>query len=78
MIGWHDFKLLWKPSGCTFYVGEDVVLQTTYSPHGPLGFVCWIDNQYMVATARGRLRWGVLSTDKTQRLEIADLHLAKI
>lgn len=74
---WQEYKLLWMPKGCTFYAGEKIVLQTAYSPRGPLGFVCWIDNQYMVATAHGRFRWGVLTTNSAQSLEIADLHLAR-
>ena len=75
---WQEYKLLWMPDGCTFYVGNEVVMQTTFCPRGPLGFVCWIDNQYMVATAHGRFRWGTLNMNQAQSLEVAELQLARI
>jgi hypothetical protein len=78
MTDWHDYELLWNSDGCIFSVDGEIVIQSPYSPRGPLGFVCWIDNQYMVATARGRLRWGVLPTNKKQTLEIVDLTIATI
>ena len=78
MTDWQGYKLYWYGDGCTFVVGDEIVLQSTYSPRGPLGFVCWIDNQYMMATANGRFRWGVLPTTKTQTLEIADLAISTI
>ncbi len=78
MDQWHAYKLSWKRDGCCFTVDGQVVLQTAYSPRGPLGFVCWIDNQYMVATPNGRFRWGVLSTAKRQQLEVSDLTLKRV
>ncbi len=72
---WHTYQLQWRESGCTFCVDETSVLETPHSPHGPLGFVCWIDNQYMVARVNGRFSWGTLSTAKTQWLELGDLVL---
>jgi hypothetical protein len=75
MTRWIEYKLHWNPGGCTFTVDGEIILQTSCSPHGPLGFVCWIDNQYMVATPNGRFRWGTLRTENTQFLEIADLKL---
>lgn len=77
MDRWHVYQLLWTPDGCTFSIDGELVLQTAYSPRGPLGFVCWIDNQYMVATAHGRFRWGTLATTDTQSLQIADLQLIR-
>jgi hypothetical protein len=75
MTRWADYTLHWRPDGCTFTVDGRTILQTPYSPRGPLGFVCWIDNQYMVATPNGRFRWGTLQTVETHTLEIADLKL---
>lgn len=72
---WHTYELHWLPHGCRFYVDGRTVLQTPFTPRGPLGFVCWLDNQYMVVTIRGRVSWGVLSTQQTQWLEVADLNL---
>ena len=78
MTEWRHYELQWKPWGCTFLVDGKMALQTACSPRGPLGFVCWVDNQYMVATTRGCFRWGVLSTAAAQWMELADLRLARL
>lgn len=72
---WHRYKVDWLPGGCRFFVDGDLLLQTPHSPRGPLGFVCWLDNQYMVATPRGRFAAGVLSTAGEQWLEVAELDI---
>lgn len=73
MTQWHQYELWWRRGGCTFAVDGQVVLQTEHTPQGPLGFVCWLDNQYMVATANGRFRWGVLPVTTPQTLFIQQL-----
>jgi hypothetical protein len=40
------------------------------SPRGPLGFVMWLDNQYMVVTPWGRLGWGLLDEPGCQWMEV--------
>ncbi|MCI0397860.1 MAG: hypothetical protein L0332_22115 [Chloroflexi bacterium] len=75
MTAWHSYRLDWRPDGCDFLVDGWPVLQAPYSPRGPLGFVCWIDNQYMVATPAGRLRWGVRPVEEEQWVEIGDFVL---
>ncbi len=75
MTQWHSYQLDWQPDGCTFFVDDVRILQTPHSPRGPLGFVCWIDNQYMVATANGRFRFGTLPTATEQWLEIDQLSI---
>lgn len=76
MEQWHHYSLQWQAAGCTFAVDGVPVLQTTQSPQGPLGFVCWLDNQFLVVTPNGRLRWGVLPIIQPQWLEIEQLHIA--
>ena len=73
LTDWHEYRLLWGESGCSFWIDGCLVLQTDHSPHGPLGFVCWLDNQYMVVTNRARLGWGVLPLGEAQCMEITDL-----
>ncbi len=75
MTEWHEYRLSWQSSGCFFWVDGKPVLQTPHSPGGPLGFVSWLDNQFMVLTPSGRLRWGVLNTEVSQWLEVAGLHV---
>lgn len=70
---WHDYRLEWRRDGCRFLVDGAAVLSTDHSPRGPLGFVCWIDNQYLVLTPRGRLRAGILPLDNEQWLEVDNL-----
>ena len=74
---WHKYELLWQPSGCKFFVDGQEQLQTNQTCRGPLGFVCWIDNQYMVCTPTGRLGAGILSIQKKQWLNIRNLSIQK-
>ena len=57
----------------SFWVDGAPVLTTLAAPRGPLGFVCWLDNQYLILTPRGRFRAGVLPVAQEQWLEVADL-----
>lgn len=77
MREWHDYRLLWQPEGCHFFVDNQLLLQTPHSPRGPLGFVCWLDNQFMVVRADGRFRWGTLPVTTKQWLEVQNLKLIK-
>jgi len=75
MTEWHDYRLAWRPDGCSFWVNGRLLLQTPHRPTGPLGFVCWIDNQYMIVTPHGRMASGVLSTTFSQWLEVSELEM---
>lgn len=77
MTEWHTYRLQWQPDGCTFAVDDVVVLQTPHTPRGPLGFVCWLDNQYMVAKANGRFSSGTLPITETQWMEIERLEIGQ-
>jgi hypothetical protein len=74
MSNWHDYRLVWRRDGCAFFVDDQLLLQTRHSPRGPLGFVCWLDNQYMVVGADGRFRWGTLPVTSSQWLETQNLN----
>lgn len=75
MRDWHTYTLVWGQTTCRFWVDEGLVLATDCSPRGPLGWVCWLDNQMLIATPRGRVRGGVLPTQRTQWLEIGRIEL---
>jgi hypothetical protein len=77
MAAWHDYRLVWRPKESAFFIDGRPLLHTPHSPHGPLGFVCWLDNQYMVATASGRFRWGTLPVETPQWLEVQKLAITK-
>jgi hypothetical protein len=40
-----------------------------------MGFVFWIDNQYMVLTVRGRFGWGTIPVLQEQSLAITNLEI---
>ncbi len=73
MTGWHDYTLDWRPDGLRFAVDGAPLLETDSAPRGPLGFVAWIDNQYLVATPQGRVRWGTVARETPQWLDLAAL-----
>ncbi|UCG25403.1 MAG: family 16 glycosylhydrolase [Chloroflexota bacterium] len=75
MVEWHQYQLEWQPDGCRFLVDDTLILQTDRGPSGPLGFVCWLDNQYLAATPKGRFRWGALPIGQQQWIEISSLRL---
>ncbi len=75
LTGWRTYTLLWGRDGCRAWVDGALVLTTPHTPHGPLGCVMWMDNQYLALTPTGRLRAGVLPIVEPQWLEIADWRL---
>lgn len=75
LTDWHEYTLDWRPDGCSFRVDDAVILSTPHRPRGPLGFVCWLDNQYMIAAVNGRFRSGVLPIKETHNLQIAGLKI---
>jgi hypothetical protein len=66
----RTYTLEWRADGARFAVDGATMLETDRAPRGPLGFVAWVDNQYMVATPRGRFGWGLLDAAH-QWLEVA-------
>lgn len=78
MTQFHDYHIDWRADGVNFTVDGRTILNATTGPRGPLGFVCWIDNQFLVMTPRGRFRAGVLPTTREQWLEVAGLRLGAI
>lgn len=72
---WHKYTLQWEQQQCSFVVDEQTVLETDCAPRGPLGFVCWIDNQYMVVTPRGRIAAGTIPIREPQGLMIQNLNI---
>jgi hypothetical protein len=74
MTGWHTYVLDWGKERTEFHVDELPLLRAL-SPAGPLGFVMWLDNQYMVATPQGRFRWGLVDAPGRQGMEVEQLKI---
>jgi len=62
MNEWHNYTLEWQHSEVLFWVDNRLILRSPQSPTRPLGFVAWLDNQYAIATPRGVLRFGTVSS----------------
>ena len=73
---WHNYSMLWEEEQVRFWVDDKAVFSTSISPHPPLGFLLWIDNQYAAWPSDGRISYGTLSTNEDQWLEIKDIHLS--
>ena len=70
MTEWHSYAIEWGVRTARFWVDDEPILQSDTSPRGPLGFVMWLDNQYMVATPWGRFRYGLLDAPGKQWMEV--------
>lgn len=83
MARWHTYELHWGRENSQFSVlqrdskRQQVVLHAP-SPGGPLGFVMWQDNQYLVLTPWGRIRWGLLDVAAHQWMEIDYLEITPL
>jgi hypothetical protein len=72
---WHNYQIGWREKRVTFKVNGVLVLETSVSPHPPLGLVIWIDNQYAAFTPEGKIGFGVLENPEPAWLEIKDLEI---
>ena len=73
MVQWHTYVLEWGTEQARLSVDGRPILEDAPSPRGPLGFVMWLDNQYMVVTPQGRLGWGLLDVPGRQWMEVGRL-----
>ncbi len=78
MTEWHTYVLVWGERESCFAVDGEIVLRDAPSPWGPLGFVMWMDNQYMVATPWGRIAWGLLEVPDCQWMEVDVLEIVSL
>jgi len=78
MAEWHTYVLEWQEREVRFEVDGEPVLEGAPSPRGPLGFVMWMDNQYMVATPWGHLGWGLLDVPGRQWMEVEEVMIRSL
>jgi hypothetical protein len=72
MTDWHTYVIEWGHETARFSI-DGAPLLACVAPRGPLGLVIWLDNQYLVATPWGRLRYGYLAQPDRQWLEVAQV-----
>ena len=70
---WHSYHFIWKAERAEFHVDDELVLETKAAPHGPLGLVIWIDNQYAALPPDGRVSFGTLATPEPAWIEVRAL-----
>jgi hypothetical protein len=73
MTEWHTYTINWQKKTAYFTVDGETVLDCRTPPRGPLGFVMWLDNQYMVATPWGSFKYGLLDAPGQQWLEVSQV-----
>ncbi len=73
MTTWHDYTIVWQSHRVIFSVDEQIVLDCHTSPKGPLGFVAWLDNQYMIVTPWGNFGYGLLAKASQQWMELSHI-----
>lgn len=78
MTDWHTYVIVWGEREAYFEVDGEIILRDAPSPRGPLGFVMWVDNQYMVATPWGRVAWGLLDVPDCQWMEVDRLEIVPL
>ncbi len=75
MTEWHLYSIYWHAENVRFTVDDDIILDCRTSPGGPLGFVMWLDNQYMVITPWGQFKYGLLDTPGEQWMEVEQVEI---
>lgn len=75
MTAWHTYVIEWRKKSARFAVDGQTVLAGNASPGGPLGFVMWLDNQYMVVTPWGKFGYGLVNAPGEQWLETSRIEI---
>jgi hypothetical protein len=74
---WCLYELEWYQDRVIFRVDHQTVHTTGIAPHGPLGLVIWVDNQYASLSPSGRLGFGSLENQQSAWIEIAGLSIER-
>lgn len=75
MTAWHTYGIDWQQKTAHFTVDGETLLTCQTPPRGPLGFVLWLDNQFMVATPWGKFNYGLLDGPGRQWLEVESVEI---
>jgi hypothetical protein len=75
-LEWHTYAMSWRAEEVSFWVDGEIVLVTDIAPHGPLGIVIWVDNQYAAFTPDGRLAFGTLANPEPAWIEVKELEVS--
>jgi hypothetical protein len=70
---WHQYGIEARSQSVIFRLDGDVCMETRIIPKGRLGFLCWIDNQFLALWPDGKFRFGASVSEENYWLEIADV-----
>jgi hypothetical protein len=71
----HRYNIYWESESVKFTVDENVLLETEVVPQGRLGFVLWIDNQYLSLSPEKPLSFGSLPNQEVEYVEIREFSI---
>lgn len=74
---WHHYRIVWESEQVCFWVDGTQAAETRLSPHPPLGFVLWIDNQYAALPPEGGLGYGTLPNPREAWIEVRGMALGR-
>ena len=75
MTAWHTYVIEWQEKSARFSVDGQVMLDCKTAPRGPLGFVMWLDNQFMEIAPWGRFKYGLTESADCQWMEVETLEI---
>jgi hypothetical protein len=75
MTEWHTYQIDWQKKTARFSVDGKIMLDCQTAPRGPLGFVIWLDNQYMAVTPWGSFKYGLLDAPGQQWMEVSKIEI---
>lgn len=75
---WHDYTIVWTRDAVRYQIDGSEIHVCRRPPTGRMGFVAWIDNQFMVATPQGHFRQGTVPVAVGRTLEISNLSLCPL
>jgi hypothetical protein len=78
MSEWHQYSIEWGEGGILFRIDNEIVHKAHTRIGLSLGLVIWIDNQYLVATPAGKLRFGTIALTGAQHLEIREIGVERL
>jgi hypothetical protein len=71
----HSYTLEWLTDSVIFQVDGQPIHVSPCAPHGPLGFIAWMDNQYAVVTPQGHFKFGLIATTEPQWLALDQVEI---
>lgn len=73
---WHTYSLDWEHERVVFSLDGVRTLETPISPRGRLGFVLWVDNQFIAFPPKSQPRYGTLKNPDPCWIEVQGLEIS--